>query len=76
MLPLAFLPAADDSISGLISLAVKAMFGRMGTELLLAGAPVKPRRLIESGFRFEFSTLEEALRFELGRTADREAIAR
>jgi Na+-transporting NADH:ubiquinone oxidoreductase subunit E len=26
MLPLAFLPAADDSISGLISLAVKAMF--------------------------------------------------
>lgn len=58
------------------SLAVKAMFGRMGTELLLAGAPVKPRRLIESGFRFEFSTLEEALRFELGRGADREAIAR
>ncbi|MGA0175011.1 MAG: DUF1731 domain-containing protein, partial [Phycisphaerales bacterium] len=40
------------------------------------GAPGAPRRLLESGFRFEFSTLEEALRFELGRSVDREAIAR
>jgi uncharacterized protein (TIGR01777 family) len=58
------------------SLAVKAIFGRMGTELLLAGAPVAPRRLLESGFRFEFPTLAEALRFELGRGAANEAISR
>jgi NAD dependent epimerase/dehydratase family enzyme len=48
----------------------------MGTELLLAGAPVAPRRLLESGFRFEFPTLAEALRFELGRGVANEAISR
>lgn len=46
---------------------VKAAFGRMGRELLLAGAPVAPRRLCESGFRFDFETLERSLAFEFGR---------
>jgi uncharacterized protein (TIGR01777 family) len=46
---------------------VKAAFGRMGRELLLGGAPVAPRRLSESGFRFDFPTLDRALAFEFGR---------
>ena len=58
------------------SVAVKLLFGRMGTELLLSGAPVAPRRLVESGFRFEFPTLRDALAFELGRGGPTEAISR
>lgn len=56
--------------------AVKLLFGRMGTELLLSGAPVAPRRLLESGFRFEFPSLHEALAFELGRGGASESISR
>lgn len=47
--------------------AVKALFGAMGSELLLAGSFVRPTRLERSGFRFDFPELEAALRFELGR---------
>lgn len=50
------------------AMAVKLLFGRMGRELLLAGAPVAPARLLASGFEFFHHDLEEALRFELGRT--------
>jgi uncharacterized protein (TIGR01777 family) len=50
---------------------VKALFGAMGSELLLAGAFVRPARLESAGFRFDFPTLETALRFELGREATR-----
>jgi uncharacterized protein (TIGR01777 family) len=46
---------------------VRAMFGEMGETMLLAGQRLVPRRLLESGFRFRYPTLEEALRFELGR---------
>jgi NAD dependent epimerase/dehydratase family enzyme len=47
---------------------VKAMFGEMAEEMLLAGQRVHPRRLLDAGFRFRHPTLESALRFELGRT--------
>ena len=49
---------------------VGALFGEMGRELLLRGAFVQPRRLIERGFRFEHPRLEQALAFELGRVED------
>jgi hypothetical protein len=55
------------SLAPLPSPAVRLLFGRMGEEMLLGGSFVIPRRLLESGFRFRFASLEEALRFELGR---------
>lgn len=48
-------------------LAVKAAFGEMGEATLLGGQRVFPRRLIDTGFVFEFNELEEALRHELGK---------
>lgn len=49
---------------------VRALFGDMGRELLLAGAIVRPARLLEEGFRFDWPSLEPALRHELGRSRD------
>lgn len=47
--------------------ALKAMFGEMAEVMLLKGQRVLPKRLLASGFVFRHPTLEEALRFELGR---------
>jgi uncharacterized protein (TIGR01777 family) len=55
------------AIAPLPAFMVKALFGRMGTELLLGGAPVAPARLLERRFEFLHGDLEDALRFELGR---------
>jgi uncharacterized protein (TIGR01777 family) len=46
---------------------VKAMFGEMAEEILLAGQRVMPRKLLDAGFTFRHPTLEEALRAELGK---------
>jgi uncharacterized protein (TIGR01777 family) len=46
--------------------AIRAVFGEMGTETLLASAQVTPRALLESGFTFRWPGLREALRFCLG----------
>jgi len=43
------------------SFVVKSIFGQMGYELLLLGQEVYPRKLLNSGFEFEFAQLEEAL---------------
>ncbi|HEY3999076.1 MAG TPA: TIGR01777 family oxidoreductase [Candidatus Xenobia bacterium] len=45
--------------------AVRAVFGQMGEEVLLSGCAVRPKRLEETGFRFFYPRLEEALRFEV-----------
>jgi NAD dependent epimerase/dehydratase family enzyme len=50
---------------------VKVLLGELGERALLEGALVKPRRLEEVGFRFEFPSLESALRHELGRAGAR-----
>jgi uncharacterized protein (TIGR01777 family) len=55
----AFLPLPGAVVSGL--------FGQMGREVLLAGQRVRPTRLLETGFRFDFPTLEQCLRHQLGR---------
>lgn len=47
--------------------AVRAMFGEMGTEVLLAGQRVAPRRLGELGYAFLRPDLAETLKQELGR---------
>jgi NAD dependent epimerase/dehydratase family enzyme len=45
--------------------AARLMFGEMADALLLAGQRVVPRALLDSGFRFDHPTLEDALRAEL-----------
>jgi hypothetical protein len=49
------------------SLALKAVFGELGTEALLWGQRVLPRKALESGFRFFHEGVEDSLRFQLGR---------
>jgi uncharacterized protein (TIGR01777 family) len=48
--------------------AVRWLFGQMGEELLLGSARVSSAAATQSGFEFLHPQLEEALRFELGRT--------
>ena len=47
-------------------LAVKALFGEMGTEMLLASARARPAVAEETGFQFAYPGLEESLRHQLG----------
>jgi uncharacterized protein (TIGR01777 family) len=47
--------------------AVKAMFGQMGKEVLLSGAKVQPKKLIDSGFKFRYPDIDDALKHLLGR---------
>lgn len=46
--------------------AARLAAGEMAEEMLLTGARVSPRRLLETGYRFRFPTLEPALRHLLG----------
>jgi uncharacterized protein (TIGR01777 family) len=50
------------TILPLPSFAVRALFGEMGRELLLAGQRVSPQKLLDSGFEFTQPELEPALR--------------
>ena len=50
------------------SLAVKGIFGEMGTALLLEGARVVPEAAARSGFRFDFEGLGESLAYQLGQS--------
>ena len=51
------------------AVALRAMFGEMADETLLASQRARPARLLAEGFRFAHPTLVEALQFELGRAA-------
>ena len=55
------------AVAPLPSTVVDLLFGEMGRSLLLEGQRVRPRRLLDAGFRFRHPDLEGALRFELGR---------
>ncbi|HSW46309.1 MAG TPA: TIGR01777 family oxidoreductase [Phycisphaerae bacterium] len=55
------------------ALAVRLMFGEMGQALLLEGARVIPKRLLDAGFTFGFGDLEAALRNELEKSASSDA---
>jgi hypothetical protein len=48
------------------ALFVKALFGEMGREALLASARVRPARLLEAGFSFLYPELDAALPHLLG----------
>ena len=47
-------------------IAIRALFGEMGEQLILKGQAVVPARLTELGFRWLEPTLDGALRWELG----------
>ena len=47
------------------ALAMRLLFGEMGEATLLASQRMRPARLVETGYRFRFPTLEAALRHEL-----------
>jgi hypothetical protein len=49
------------------SLAVKAMLGELGEELLLKGARVVPKKAEDTGYEFFYPSLEDSLRYQLGR---------
>ncbi len=49
------------------ALALRIVLGKMAEELLLAGARVMPKRLLDAGYRFRHPELEAALRHVLGR---------
>ena len=49
------------------SLAIQALFGEMGKEMLLNGQRVQPAVAEETGFEFRYPGLEESLRHQLGR---------
>jgi hypothetical protein len=45
--------------------ALKLAMGEMAVETVLASQRVRPRVLLEAGYRFTYPTLESALRAEL-----------
>ncbi len=47
--------------------ALRRKFGEMADEALLGGQAVTPQKILESGYRFQYPDLEEALRMMLGR---------
>jgi uncharacterized protein (TIGR01777 family) len=49
------------------SLAVQALFGEMGKEMLLKGQRVQPHVAESTGFEFMYPGIEESLRHQLGR---------
>jgi uncharacterized protein (TIGR01777 family) len=48
--------------------AARLAFGEMADEMLLASTRVRPSRLEETGYRFEHTSVEQALRHVLGRS--------
>ena len=49
------------------ALVLRILFGEMADGALLGSAKVQPRKLLESGFHFDHTTLEAGLRFVLGK---------
>jgi uncharacterized protein (TIGR01777 family) len=45
--------------------AIKRIFGQMAEELLLAGQKVYPKKLLETGFKFKFHNVNEAIKESL-----------
>ena len=55
------------TVASVPATVIRAVFGEMGQESVLSGANVVPRALLDAGFRFRWSGLEDALRFCLGK---------
>lgn len=48
--------------------AAKTIFGEMANEVLLGGARVLPKKLMDAGYQFKHKTIDEALEFLLKRS--------
>jgi len=46
---------------------IKILFGEMGKNLVLDGQGVRPKRLLESGYKFEHENIELCLQDALGK---------
>ena len=55
------------TIFPLPAFAARLVMGEMADELLLASARITPKRLLASGYKFQFPKLKEALRHVLGK---------
>lgn len=49
------------------AMAARMIFGEMADEMLLGGARIFPLKLQQAGFSFQYKTVEDALRHELGK---------
>jgi NAD dependent epimerase/dehydratase family enzyme len=49
------------------AMAVRAMLGEMGDELLLQGQRARPAAVVAAGYPFRYEGLEDSLRHQLGR---------
>lgn len=58
------------AVAPIPAIAIRALFGAMGDQLVLRGQAVLPTRLTELGFRWLEPILDGALRWELGLPAD------
>lgn len=47
------------------TLAIKALYGEMGETLLLSGAKILPKKLLDSGYMFRYPNIEEALKVSM-----------
>lgn len=54
------------SLVSIPAFCIRAIFGRMGREVLLSGARVSSHLITASGYRFRHENLEDALHFLLG----------
>ena len=48
-------------VLGMPRIMIKLMFGQMGNELLLSNQDIKPKNLVEKGFKFNDESIESAL---------------
>jgi uncharacterized protein (TIGR01777 family) len=54
---------------------VRMVMGEMGEELLLASRRIQPARLLDAGYKFRYPELEDALRHEMERMNEGDAVA-
>ena len=56
------------TIIPLPAFAVKLLFGEMGEEMLLGGVKATPKKLLDSGFKFQHETIDDALNSAMNET--------
>lgn len=56
------------AILGMPAIGAKLAFGEMAEELLLAGARIVPRKLLDSGYKFSYPELDDTFRQMLVKT--------
>lgn len=55
------------TIFAIPELAIQLLFGEMGETLLLGSSNISPRRLLETGYQFQYPSLKQSLKHVLGK---------